>query len=174
MFDQETHTHEEAAVTSVGDAFACVEPLHDLSGFRLEFYDVLAARADALFELVDAILCTDGLVRALVELSLAPEHRRGHGALYDAVRAGRIDLERLRVAIGALPMPRAADGRIVLAVDVSNWLRPMPPPAPSGCSATSTGVDAVRISSSRAGRTRSSPRSSPAAPPGPRCSMPYG
>jgi hypothetical protein len=31
---------------------------------------------------------------------------------------------RLRVAIGALVVPRAADGRIVLAVDVSNWLRP--------------------------------------------------
>jgi hypothetical protein len=111
-------------VTSVQDAFARVEPLDDLSGFRLEFYDTLAARADGLFELVDALLCADGPVKALVELSLAPEYRRGHGALYDAVNAGRIDLVRLRAAIGALPLPRAADGRIVLAVDVSNWLRP--------------------------------------------------
>ena len=30
----------------------------------------------------------------------------------------------MRAAIGAAPVPRAADGRIVLAVDVSNWLRP--------------------------------------------------
>jgi DDE superfamily endonuclease len=111
-------------VTSVRDAFVRVEPLAGLSGFRLEFYDVLSARADALFELVDAMLCVDGPVKSLVELSLAPEHRRGHGALYDAVGAGRIELERLRMALGALPVPRAADGRIVLAVDVSNWLRP--------------------------------------------------
>jgi hypothetical protein len=111
-------------VTSVQDAFARVELFDDLSGFRLEFYDALPARADGLFELVDAVLCADGPVKSLVELSLAPEHRRGHGAMYDAVNAGRIDFARLRVAIGVLPLPRAGDGRIVLAVDVSNWLRP--------------------------------------------------
>lgn len=111
-------------MTSVGDAFARVEPIGELSGFRLEFYDCLTARADGLFELVDAVLCSDGPVKTLVELSLAPEHRRGHGALYDALGAGRVQLTRLRAAIGALPVPRAADGRIVLAVDVSHWLRP--------------------------------------------------
>lgn len=106
-------------------AFARVE-FGELSGFRLEFYDVLTARADALFELVDATLCLDGPVKSLVELSLAPEHRRGHGALYDAVGSGRIEFAWLRAALGALSVPRAADGRIVLAGDVSNWLRPMP------------------------------------------------
>ena len=60
-------------------------------GFRQEFYHCLTARADALFELAEAVLCTDGPVRSLVGLSLAPEHRRGHGALYDAVNCGRID-----------------------------------------------------------------------------------
>jgi len=111
-------------VTSVQDVFTRVEPSGGLSGFRLEFYDALTARADALFELVDAMLCADGPVKSLVELSLAPEHRRGHGALYDAVNAGRVEFDRLRSAIGALPLPRAGDGRITLAVDVSNWLRP--------------------------------------------------
>jgi hypothetical protein len=57
-----------------------------------------------LFELVDALLCVDGPVKELVEISLAAEHWRGHGALYDVVVAGRIDLTRLRVAIGALPI----------------------------------------------------------------------
>ena len=111
-------------MTSVQDVFVRVEPLDGLSGFRLEFYDALIARADGLFELVDALLCADGPVKSLVELSLAAEHRRGHGALYDAVNSGRIELDRVRVAIGALPVPRAGAGRIVLAVDVSNWLRP--------------------------------------------------
>ena len=68
-------------MTSVQDAFTRVEPHDGLSGFRLEFYDALAARADGLFELVDAMLCADGAVKSLVELSLAPEHRCGHGAL---------------------------------------------------------------------------------------------
>ena len=55
--------------------------LGELSGFRQEFYRCLPARADALFELAEAVLCADGPVRSLVELSLAPEHRRGHGGL---------------------------------------------------------------------------------------------
>jgi hypothetical protein len=101
-----------------------VESLDGLPGCRLELHDALTARADALFELVDALLCAEGPVKSLVELSLAAEHRRGHGALYDAVGTGRIDLERLRVAVGALTVPRARDGRITLAVDVSDWLRP--------------------------------------------------
>ena len=57
-------------------------------------------------------------------LSLAPEHRCGRGALYDAVNNGQIDVARLRWSLAALPLPRAADGRLMLAVDVSNWLRP--------------------------------------------------
>jgi hypothetical protein len=95
-----------------------------LAEFRREFYTCLVRRADALFELTDAVLCTDGPVRTLIGLSLAPEHRRGHGAMYDAVNCGRIDVDRLRVALAGLVLPRAADGRIVLAVDVSPWLRP--------------------------------------------------
>ena len=59
-----------------------------LAAFRGELYRCFTARADALFELADAVLCADGPVRALAGLSLAPEHRRGHGALYDAVNCG--------------------------------------------------------------------------------------
>jgi hypothetical protein len=52
-----------------------------LSHFRVEFYDCLYTRADALFELADAVLCSDGPVTSLVELTLTAEHRRGHGAM---------------------------------------------------------------------------------------------
>ncbi len=52
----------------------------DLAAFRREFYECLTARADALFELTDAVLCSPGPVNTLVDLSLCPEHRRGHGA----------------------------------------------------------------------------------------------
>jgi len=109
---------------SLQDGAGCVESLAVLSGFRREFYRCLQARADELFELADAVLCTDGPVKTLVGLSLAPEHRRGHGALYDAVTAGRIELARLAWSLAVLPLPAWPDGRIRLAVDVSNWLRP--------------------------------------------------
>lgn len=101
-----------------------VESLPVLSRFRTEFYACLTTRRDALFELADAILCADGPVKTLVGLSLVPEHRRGHGALYDAVNHGGVDVERLRVALANVPLPRMAGGRLVLAVDVSPWLRP--------------------------------------------------
>ena len=99
-------------------------PLAVLSQFRLDFHACLTARGDELCELADAVLCADGPVRTLAGLSLAPEHRRGHGALYDGVNHGRISVTRLRRVLAGLPLPRAADGRLVLAVDVSNWLRP--------------------------------------------------
>ncbi|HEV7712347.1 MAG TPA: NF041680 family putative transposase [Asanoa sp.] len=95
-----------------------------LAGFRREFHRCLTARGDALFELADALLCADAPVRSLVELSLVGEHRRGHGSLYAALNRGRVDVERLRTALAAVAVPRAADGRIVLAVDVTCWLRP--------------------------------------------------
>ncbi len=95
-----------------------------LAAFRAEFHYCLTARADALFELAEAVLCADGPVRTLAGLSLASEHRRGHGALYDAVNHGRIGIGRLRRALAGLPLPRTADGRLVLAADVTSWLRP--------------------------------------------------
>jgi len=69
------------------------------------------------------VLCADGPVRSLVELTLVAEHRRGHGAMYDALAHGQVEIGRLRQALTSLPLPRAADGRIVLAVDISPWLR---------------------------------------------------
>ncbi|MGY2033296.1 transposase [Nocardia gipuzkoensis] len=76
--------------------------------FRQEFYRCLTARADAVFELADAVLCADGPVRSLPELSLVGEHRRGHGSVYAALDRGRIEVDRLRRALAAVPLPRAA------------------------------------------------------------------
>src|SRR5437773_2539402 len=109
---------------SLPDNAAGAGPLAVLSRFRRDFHACLTARADEMSELADAVLCADGPVKTLVGLSLAPEHRRGHGTLYDAVNHGRIGISRLRRSLAGLPLPRAADGRLVLAVDVSSWLRP--------------------------------------------------
>jgi hypothetical protein len=98
--------------------------LGDLSLFREAFHDCLTTRADALFELTDAALCADGPVTSLVELSLAAEHQRGHGSLYDGLNSGGIDVGRLRTVVARQSIPRCRDGRIVLAIDISHWLRP--------------------------------------------------
>lgn len=103
------------------------EPFAVASHFRDDFYACPTARRDELFELTDALLCADGPVRTPVDLTLLAEHRRGHGALYDALNRGRVDAGRLRRTLASLPQPKVADGRLVLAVDVSNWLRPDAP-----------------------------------------------
>ena len=104
-----------------GEAFA------QASRFREGLFDCLTVRGDELFELVDALLCADGPVTSPVDLTLVAEHRRGHGAMYEALSCGNVDVPRLRQVLAGLPMPRAADGRLVLAVDVSSWLRPDAP-----------------------------------------------
>jgi DDE superfamily endonuclease len=76
------------------------------------------------------MLCENGPVASPVDLTLLAEHRRGQGALYDALNRGRIDAALLRRALAVLPHPWAADGRLVLAVDVSHWLRPDAPCSP--------------------------------------------
>src|SRR6266849_1164140 len=128
---QNLKTKAVAVAFSIAWLAGGVEPRTDaarardrLAVFRRALYRCFTARADALFEVADAVLCADGPVRTLAGLSLAPEHRRGHGALYDAVNHGRIDIARLRRELAGLELPRAADGRLMLAVDVSNWLRP--------------------------------------------------
>jgi hypothetical protein len=128
---QNVKTKAVAVAFSIAWLGARVEPQLEearaqerLAAFRAELYRCFTARRDELFELADAVLCADGPVRTLAGLSLAPEHRRGHGALYDAVNHGQISIGRLRRSLAGLPLPRAADGRLMLAVDVSNWLRP--------------------------------------------------
>jgi hypothetical protein len=126
LLSKEEDQQARAAVGSLHDHDPA-SAVGELSRFRHEFYACLASRADALFELTDAVLCADGPVTSLVELTLVGEHRRGHGAMYDALGHGRVEPERLRRTLASLPLPRAADGRIVLGVDVSSWLRPDAP-----------------------------------------------
>ena len=95
-----------------------------LAAFRRELYRCFSKRPDALAELADAVLCKPDRVHMLAELSLVPECRRGHGAVYGAVNSGRVQIARLRRSLAALPFPAWPDGRIRLAADVSNWLRP--------------------------------------------------
>lgn len=106
-------------------------PRHEVScldRFRTGVHPCLTRRRDSLFELTDAVACGSSPVTDLAHLSLEAEHQRGHGGLYDGLNAGSIDSTRLRALLASTPVPTITgpDGRagIVLAVDVSNWLRP--------------------------------------------------
>jgi hypothetical protein len=77
--------------------------------FRERLRGCLTARGDVLLDLADAVSCSDRPVRSLVQLSLEPEFRRGHGALYDALAAGRVDDERL-FSLLAEVLPPLVDG----------------------------------------------------------------
>ena len=121
--DQGALTETKAVRVSLLPDAVQREAFAQASRFRSEFYECLAARRDELFELMDAVLCADGAVRSPVDLTLLPEHRRGHGAMYGGLNRGRIDVDRLRTVLAGQPLPRFEGGRLVLAVDVSPWLR---------------------------------------------------
>lgn len=91
------------------------EPFALASRFREGFLDCLTARGDTLFELTDALLGADGPVTTPVDLTLTAEHRRGHGAMYEALNCGKVEVPRLRQVLAGLPQPGASAGRLVLA-----------------------------------------------------------
>jgi hypothetical protein len=72
------------------------------------------------------VLCGQGRVQVLAELPLEPEHQRGHASLYDRLNCGSVQVTRLRWALAAVGLPGWDDGRIRVAVDSGNWLRPDP------------------------------------------------
>lgn len=77
-----------------------------LSAFRGAFYAAIGARADAVVELFDAVLEHEGRGDSLPGLSLEDAFTRGHGSMYGALNAGRIDPEAVRSAALAEPLPR--------------------------------------------------------------------
>jgi hypothetical protein len=92
-----------------------------LGTFRRSFYECLHRRADALFELTDALLTAD-TVPSPVHLSLEAPHRRGWGSLYAALWRGRIDAEALRDLLARHPLV-GSETTPVYAVDTSVWDR---------------------------------------------------
>lgn len=122
----------ETKVVSVGlvpDAAA-----GEASRFRDELYACLTRRGDELFERADAVLCAPGAAHSAVELTLLPEHRRGHGAMYDGLSQDRINSDRIRSLPASLPLPRFPDA------GAWSW----PSTSLRGCGRTRRGLDALQ------------------------------
>jgi hypothetical protein len=94
-------------------------PLITLSTFRQALYTCFDRRAEALFDLLDALLTT-GTVLSAAHLSQVPAHRRGWGSLYAALARGRVDVSALRALVAQHPL---AAGQPIYAVDTSVWIR---------------------------------------------------
>ena len=82
-------------------------------------HDCFHRRADALFELTDALLAAES-VTSLPHLSLQAAHRRGWGSLYDALAEGHLDVAALRTL---LTRHVASEEQPVYAIDRSVWPR---------------------------------------------------
>src|SRR5215216_2814303 len=93
--------------------------LASLRTFRTDLHGSFTRRADALFELVDALLTAES-VTSLPHLSLQAAHRRGWGSLYDALAEGRLDVDALRATLAQAPI---TDDQPVYAIDLSVWPR---------------------------------------------------
>lgn len=99
------------------------QSLDSLRAFRNSLYRCFERRADALFELTDALLSA-GPVPSPPHLSLAAIHRRGWGSLYAALSMGRTHKADLQDLLCRHPLEGAEPGcPPIYAVDVSVWPR---------------------------------------------------
>jgi hypothetical protein len=100
-------------------------PLQLLQTFRHKLLGVFSRRADALFELIDALVLTLD-PRSPVELSLSPAFRRRFSMVYDALRKGQVEPDLARQLLAEVEPSEALTmaGCAVYGVDTTVDLRP--------------------------------------------------
>lgn len=106
-------------------------PFQLLQQFRQRLLSVFTRRADALFELVDALLLvTDP--RSPVELCTSPAFRRRFSMVYDALRHGQVDEATARAILAEAEPEEAVTigGYAVYAADSTPAPRPDAPTLP--------------------------------------------
>jgi len=90
-----------------------------LRTFRQKAYATSGLQADALFEIIDAVLTAPG-IESPAHLSLAPSFQRKWGSVYDALNTGTIDLTALERLVADYPLDTETDW---YAIDTSVWPR---------------------------------------------------
>lgn len=106
-------------------------PFQLLQQFRQRLLTVFTRRADALFELIDALLLvTDP--RSPVELCTSPAFRRRFSMVYDALRKGQVDDATARAVLATAEPEDAVTvgGYAVYAADSTPAPRPEAPTLP--------------------------------------------
>lgn len=91
--------------------------------FRAGLYHSFSQRADAVFELIDA-LASDPQARSPVELSLSPVFGRQYASVYDGLDGWQADQSQLQaLLLAAAPLP-AAEGFRLIGLDHTPKPRP--------------------------------------------------
>jgi hypothetical protein len=93
--------------------------LEALRAFRHEVYTMFGCRRDALFELMDSLLCA-ATIETPAHLSLVSTCQRGWASLYDALNAGTMDVNQLEALVASHPLETDTTW---YAVDASVWPR---------------------------------------------------
>lgn len=94
-----------------------------LQQFRAGLYHSFSQRADAVFELIDA-LASDTQARSPVELSLSPVFGRQYASVYDGLDGWQADQSQLQaLLLAAAPLP-AAEGFRLIGLDHTPKPRP--------------------------------------------------
>ena len=96
-----------------------VPPLSQMLAFREGVYQQFHRRADALFEMLDAVLALPAAT-APAHLMLLPGFLRKWGSVYDALAAGHINTVGVEDLLSQHPLN---GGEPVYAVDTSVWLK---------------------------------------------------
>ncbi|MBE7554268.1 MAG: transposase [Anaerolineales bacterium] len=94
-----------------------------LQQFRAGLYHSFRQRADAVFELIDA-LASDPQARSPVELSLSPVFRRQYASVYDGLDGWPVDQSQLKALLLAVASVPAGDGFRLIGLDHTPKPRP--------------------------------------------------
>jgi hypothetical protein len=100
-------------------------PSQFLQTFRHKLLGIFPRRADALFELIDALLLTID-PRSPVELSASPAFRRRFSMVYDALRHGQVDPELARQLLAAAEPSEALQVAGYAVYPVDSTIQPRP------------------------------------------------
>ena len=93
--------------------------LSSMLAFRECAHEQFSRRADALFEMLDALLVLPSAT-APEHMMLLPGFQRRWGSVYDALVAGRIDTTGIEDLVAHYPLD---GGESVYAVDSSTWMK---------------------------------------------------
>lgn len=91
--------------------------------FRAGLYHCFSQRADAVFELVDA-LASDTQARSPVKLSLSPAFRRQYASVYGGLDGWQVGQNQLKALLLAVAPVAAAGGFRLIGLDHTPKLRP--------------------------------------------------
>jgi hypothetical protein len=94
-----------------------------LQQFRVELYHTFARRADAMFELIDA-LAGDVQARSPAEVSLSPAFRRQYASVYDGIDGWQRDELAVKDLLLRMALVAEGDGLRLIGIDHTPKPRP--------------------------------------------------